>query len=108
MLEIKTIDQFKDFLKSSSDAPVYLIKHSTRCPVSTYALEQYKSFLESHPGSERHAFLDLIQYRDVSNFIAESTKVQHQSPQVLRFENQQATWHANHSDITLEALRNNL
>ena len=48
------------------------------------------------------SYLDLIAYREVSNAIASKFNVFHESPQILLIQNGKCTYHASHSDITLE------
>ena len=51
---------------------------------------------EAPKGLEIH-YLDLIAYRDVSNEIAESFGVRHESPQVLLIKNGKSIFDASHS-----------
>ncbi len=44
-------------------------------------------------------FLDLIQFRSLSNLIAEQLNVVHQSPQLILVENGNSIYHASHSSI---------
>jgi len=44
-------------------------------------------------------FLDLLNYRPISNSIAERFAVQHQSPQLILIKDGKAIYNASHSDI---------
>jgi bacillithiol system protein YtxJ len=45
-------------------------------------------------------YLDLLNYRDISNEIAVKFQVMHQSPQLIVVRNGTAVHHASHNDIT--------
>ncbi len=103
---MKTIESRADLdahVARSGDKPVFLIKHSTRCPVSTTALEQYRRFVDD-AGDGDHAYLDLIAHRDVSDAIAADSGVRHESPQALLYHRGQVVWHDSHGRITADRL----
>jgi bacillithiol system protein YtxJ len=50
-------------------------------------------------------YLDLIQYRSISNTIAERFDVFHESPQILLIRNGECTYDASHLDISVAELR---
>ncbi len=49
-------------------------------------------------------YLDLIEYRSVSNAISEAYSVHHESPQVLLIEQGECTYDASHLDISVDEL----
>jgi bacillithiol system protein YtxJ len=77
-----------DFIKSKSSTKTQVIfKHSTRCGVSRMVLNQ---FVDAYKLTETDLdlyYLDLLNYRDVSNEIAAKFQVMHQSPQLLVLKN---------------------
>ncbi len=103
MRQIESIEDLDAFVGDTEKAPLVLLKHSTRCPVSTQALTQYQSFV-TQSGEKNHAYLDLIAFREVSNAIAERTGVTHKSPQALLYFQGKVTWHDSHFNITVESL----
>lgn len=104
MRDLRTIGDLDEVL--SQDKPVLLFKHSTRCPVSTFADDNYRAFVEANDdGRILFTHLDLIEYRDVSNAITERTDIPHQSPQAILVVNGKAVWNASHTLITAEALK---
>ena len=52
-------------------------------------------------------YLDLLNYRDISNEIGYEFQVMHQSPQFLLIHNKVAVLHASHYDITQINLEKN-
>jgi bacillithiol system protein YtxJ len=103
---IKSQTDLDQLLAASATRPVFLFKHSTRCPVSFTADDAYRAFAADQPADAPVLFghLDLIRYREVSNAIADSLGVYHQSPQAILVVDGRATWHASHYDITPAAL----
>jgi len=78
-----TQEEISSLSSNSFAKPQCIFKHSTRCSISSTVksrLEQGLSELEVHMDMY---YLDLIQYRQVSNQVAEIFQVQHESPQVL-------------------------
>ena len=49
-------------------------------------------------------YLDLLNYREISNAIAEIFHVLHQSPQILLIHNGECTFEATHGEISAEEL----
>ena len=91
--------QLEDILKLSYGKTQVIFKHSTRCSISSMA----KSRLERSTPSENLSmhFLDLIQYRGISNKIAEELSVHHESPQVLVIKNGECIYDESHSGISM-------
>lgn len=54
------------------------------------------------PDSTNFYFLDLISHRDISNLIAETFQVHHESPQLLLIKDGECILDASHSDISAE------
>jgi bacillithiol system protein YtxJ len=90
---------WKSILEESHVKIQVVLKHSTRCSISSLA----KSRLEKQMSSEDAFYLlDLLQYRSVSNIIAADLGVTHESPQVLIIKNGQCIYHASHSEIAYD------
>jgi bacillithiol system protein YtxJ len=82
-----------------------LFKHSTACPISAAAHEEYLAFCAAHPDAST-VLVDVIADRATARGIAERCGVRHESPQAILFENGRAAWHASHMAITAAALAN--
>lgn len=93
-------------LQESVLRPVIVFKHSSRCPRSARAYQEWQSFLRS-PEAQRvtPAMVWVIEQRMASLAIARRLGVPHASPQVLLIRNGRAIWHASHEAITDAALR---
>lgn len=106
-INLTSEEELEAAIQQSHEKPVALFKHSTRCSISSMA----KSRLERSWNLSEQLdiyYLDLIAYRPVSNKIAETLGVQHESPQVILLKNGQPIYHTSHSDISVEGLAEQL
>jgi bacillithiol system protein YtxJ len=97
-IEIKHLSQIDDIKHLSKDRKVIVFKHSTRCSISNLALSKFErnwNFDNITP-----FFIDLLNYRDISDKIAVIFNVEHQSPQLLVIENGQCVENASHNFIS--------
>lgn len=103
--EIKTVDDLNNAIKNSSEKPVVLFKHSTRCSISSSAISRLERKWNSEETSASPYYLDLISFREVSSAIAQKLGVQHQSPQMIVVKNGKATFNASHMEINFEDVK---
>jgi bacillithiol system protein YtxJ len=86
--------------EESKSVKVMLFKHSTRCSISSMALNRIESnWKDSDNQLVKPYYLDLIAHRDISNLIAQQYGVEHQSPQVLVISNGKCIYNASHNNI---------
>ena len=102
-IELTDLGQLNEISTLSSEKPVAIFKHSTRCSISRMALRQFENEFNSSD-KVTLCFLDLIVHRDVSNEIAHRFGVAHQSPQLILIKDGKAIYHVSHSDIDAEEL----
>ena len=79
---LKEKNQLDELLELSKTTPVLLFKHSTRCSISTMALNRLNQGLNWSLKCN-FSYLDLLSFRILSNQIANISKVEHQSPQAI-------------------------
>ncbi len=97
------LDKIKEL---SQVHPVVIFKHSTRCSISSAALDRLeRNWKETEMGNVTPYYLDLIAYHPVSNKIQEMFYVEHESPQVLIIRNGRCIYHASHIDINYKDIR---
>lgn len=99
--KLTAISQLTDLLSISENQPVLIFKHSTRCSVSSAALDRVERKWNdaTDTATVQPWFLDLIAHRDISNQIANDYEVEHQSPQILLIHNRNCVYAATHYDI---------
>lgn len=96
LTELAQLDLIK---KQSFDSPQVIFKHSTRCSISSMALNRLER--ETPPTNTDFYFLDLIKYRAISNEIAEQFNVYHESPQILVIKNGECVYDESHQGISM-------
>ena len=77
-------------------------KHSTRCSISVMVLNRIEN--EWNDCKFEPYFLDLLNYRNISNTISETYKVIHESPQVLLIKNGVCIHHISHNLISMNQI----
>jgi bacillithiol system protein YtxJ len=100
---LATLDEITSNSFLSENKAIAIFKHSTHCPVSSAA----KSRLELSWKFEDELpiyYLDLIEYREVSNEIANQFNVTHQSPQLVVIKDGKCIYHASHISISVKEL----
>lgn len=102
--KLSDINQLKDIKnstieQSANGLTVLLFKHSTRCSISSMALNRLESKWKDQDNIPAY-YLDLLNYRDISNEIATLFEVEHASPQVLLIRNGVCIYHNSHNGIS--------
>jgi len=96
MKELKKINEWHDVLEQSKENPLFVLKHSTTCPISTAA---YNAFESSEADVPKY-FLKVQESRSVSNEIESNLDIEHQSPQLFLLKDGKAVWQATHYSIS--------
>lgn len=79
-----------------------IFKHSTRCSISMMAKKRLDLDADIITNDIDCYFLDLIKHREISNQIAETFQVHHESPQLLAIKNGECILDQSHGSIDLE------
>lgn len=83
---------------------VAVFKHSSRCPISGMARNRMEKGLVNLPEEMPVYFLDILQFRALSQEIAEQYDVIHESPQLLLIKEGQCVFHTSHQGVSPQAL----
>ena len=99
---LTTEPQLKELIERSATVPQVIFKHSIRCSISTMV----KGRLDrgKQPTGIDFHYLDLINYRSLSNKVADEFGVQHESPQVLLIKNGKSVYDESHNGISLDEI----
>lgn len=103
-IALEEIEQLDDIIAESNGKTIVIFKHSTRCSISRMALKQFEREFDLE-GKVIPYFLDLLEFRPISNEIASVFGVIHQSPQIIVIKNGVSVYDASHSDIQAEDLK---
>ena len=102
--KLNSVAQLKQVIEASENSRQVIFKHSTRCIISRTVLRNFEADWDESKLKGGMYFLDLIEYRDVSNAIEELTGVQHQSPQLIVIEGGKAIMDRSHQAIRADEL----
>ncbi len=100
--QLTDVNQLNDIVKNSNVKAQVIFKHSTRCSISSVALNRFNKV--DNPKNIDFYLLDLIKHRSVSNTVADVFKVHHESPQVLIIVNNDCIYDESHLAISAEDL----
>ncbi|KON86710.1 thioredoxin [Sporosarcina globispora] len=103
MKKFDSQEAFDQAVKSGEQ--LLILKHSSTCPVSGAAYEEFESFVNEHKDVNAY-YLVVQEDRSLSNHIAEAFHIKHESPQAILFQNGDVAWHASHWKITYGSLEN--
>lgn len=84
-----------------------LLKHGAHCPISANARDEVSRFATDHPHVPVYS-LEVTEHRDLSRDVAFALGVRHESPQLFLLCEGKASWHAEHYDISADAIRERL
>lgn len=101
MINLTDLSQLEEIIQLKDDKLYLIFKHSTRCSISTLAFDRIKRGLKQKEfASIPFFYLDLIQYRNISDAISEKFQVEHQSPQILAIRNGICIYNESHISIS--------
>jgi bacillithiol system protein YtxJ len=95
---IDSIEELDTLFERSSTEPVVIFKHSNSCGTSAYVFE-----IMSEVTGEIH-LVTVQERRDISNAIADRTRIRHQTPQAFVIANGEIEYSASHYNISPEAI----
>ena len=98
-IPLNNLSQIKSILIKSNTKPQIIFKHSGRCGVSRMVINQ---FIDSYTYSENEFdlyYLDILNFKQLSNEIGYTLQVFHQSPQLIIIKNGMAKAYSSHSAI---------
>jgi len=102
--KLNDISQLNDIInvskeQSANGLTVLIFKHSTRCSISSMALNRLETRWVDNEKIPAY-YLDLLNHRDISNEIESLLSVEHASPQALLIKNGVCIYNASHTDIS--------
>ncbi|MCL8007429.1 bacillithiol system redox-active protein YtxJ [Gelidibacter japonicus] len=98
-INLNSMEQLDGIVEKSKTKPQFIFKHSTRCGISRMVINRFKNDYQISGNEADLYYLDLLDYRAISNAIADRFQVMHQSPQLVIIKNGVAVAHESHSGI---------
>lgn len=101
-IPLNDMSQLEEIVETSKTRTVAIFKHSTRCGISSMVIRQFEGSYDVPEDVADVYYLDLLQFRPISNEIASRFGVFHQSPQLIVFRNGEVVFHTSHGDISAQ------
>lgn len=101
---IKSKDDITDIIRKSDQEICLIFKHSTTCSISSMSRMRLEDHVEELNQPIGLYYLDLLNHRDISAYIAEVFHVHHESPQVLLIHKAESFYDASHFDISISEI----
>lgn len=99
-IQLTSEQELQNAINNSLEKPVLLFKHSTRCSISKTVLDRLvRNWKDTDSEKITPYYLDLLEYRSLSNAIASLLNIEHESPQALVVHKNKVVYHASHFDI---------
>jgi bacillithiol system protein YtxJ len=103
---LTSVDQIDQIKEESQQQPIVIFKHSTSCSISATAKSRLeRQWSEAGLDNVKPYYLDLLSYRPISNQVAASFDVHHESPQLLLIRNGECTSDWSHLGIRVDEVK---
>jgi bacillithiol system protein YtxJ len=102
------LEQIINLSKNEDLKGVAIFKHSTRCSISSAAWSKLQRQWLWDDTNLPLYYLDLLQFRFISNQIAEDFSVEHQSPQILIIKDGKCVYTSSHNGILAAEIKSEL
>lgn len=96
-IELFEMDQWSQVLAESENQPVFIFKHSNRCGTSSMVLRRFENQMRER--EQAYYFLNILAHRSMSDMIAETLCVRHESPQLIVLKQGRVFKHESHFGI---------
>ena len=97
-IPLTSVTQLDEIVERSKIKTQVIFKHSTTCGISRMVMRQFVASYDVDADLDLY-YLDLHNYREVSNEAGYKFQVIHESPQLLILKNGAVVKYANHGDI---------
>ena len=98
------LDGEAGFARLGEQEVAVLFKHSPTCVISMMANSQVEKFQAAHPQVPVY-MISVKKERPMSNFVAETTGIEHASPQIIIFRKGTPSAVATHGEITAQSIQ---
>ena len=103
--ELNDLTELESLWQASHEKPVLFFKHSTSCPISVRAYQQFQQYLEDDASQHaQHALIVVQTARALSNRLTELSGIKHESPQAILVRDGQPVWHDSHFELKKQTL----
>jgi len=97
---ITSAEDLDRIITASETKPQIIFKDSTTCGISAHAKERLKDGYALIEDKADFHHLDLLSFRSISNLIAQTLQVTHQSPQIIVLKDRKVVYTSSHHAIS--------
>ncbi len=104
---LEHVDELHRLIDASQSCPVLLFKHSHTCGASMDALDEIVAHLNDRgprKSALQYSMVTVQTHRALSNAIAQTLGVRHETPQALLIRDGRVVWSASHFRVTAAAV----
>ncbi|WP_055443498.1 bacillithiol system redox-active protein YtxJ [Lacinutrix himadriensis] len=98
-IPLNDIEQLKHITEKSKTKTQVIFKHSTRCGISRMVMNQFVAMYNLTEKDLDLYYLDLLNYRSISDEVGVTFMVMHESPQLIVIKNGNVVNYASHGGI---------
>lgn len=98
------VSQLDDIVEESNNKIITIFKNSTRCGISRMAFNAFEKDFHYKEEEVKCYYLDILNYRAVSNEIANRFKITHESPQLLVLKSGRVIDYKSHGNIDANSI----
>lgn len=103
--DLKSIDELHTLIEKSSETPAVIYKHSIRCGTSSFVKRRLEHDWDFDEKDVDIFFLDLVTHRDVSDEVARTFGVRHESPQILIIKDGESIFDTSHGGVSVKSIK---
>ncbi len=96
---LETMEQLENLDQLSGQGPQIIFKHSTRCGISRMVMNIFREGYQYPKEAADLYYLDIIEFRALSDHVARKYGIAHQSPQLLIIRKGEVIAHDSHGGI---------
>lgn len=98
-IPLTSLSELEEIKAASTSEVIAIFKHSTRCGISRMVLKQFENSFSEEMKNFKIYYLDLLAYRVISDEVAATFQIVHQSPQIVFIKDRLVLAHASHHEI---------
>jgi bacillithiol system protein YtxJ len=95
-----SLEQIETIKEQSKTESIFIFKDSTRCGISKIVIKHFEELFQENHQHLKVYYLDLLNYRNISDEIGYTFQVIHQSPQLLVIKNEVSVYDVSHYDVS--------
>jgi bacillithiol system protein YtxJ len=89
-----------NIIENSTHKPQIIFKDSITCGISAHAKERLKDGYALIEGKADFNYLNLLAFRPISNLVAQTLHITHQSPQIIVLKDKKIVYTSSHHAIS--------